>query len=707
MDMKMRTQKTQVNPIVAAAILVLALQLASCAESSIKRESGVLDSNAAAPIEAAEMDESAGSGIEISDESSGALNAKTSPLSGEGYQEITGTGNSINVNAAYRAPVLVPPDGATVLNFENTDVREVIKTVLGTMLGVNYAIDPTVNGQITLQSSRALAREALIPTLETVLRLNGLVLTNSNGMYLVLPESSASASNSSPKLRLSSEAGYQLLIVPLRFIAAAEMQKILDTIKPEKVVLELDEKRNLILAAGTQAELRNVTDTIDIYDVNQLKGMSVGIYHLEYAAASEVQTELEKLVQETLIGMVKFVAIERLNTLIALTPQEQYLGDLRNWIERLDHVEATAGRNMYVYPVQHARAEELAQLLGELFSSDYGAGSTEAPASGSSPTSPSPMRSANSIASSQQAASIQGNESDLSLGRIKVVADEKNNSLLMLATRDDYRKLRSLIRQLDIMPMQVLVEATIVEVRLNDELSYGLQWYFTHAAGDYDSTFELFPKSVQPSFRYTVLDTAGDFAAVLDLIASDGRLGVLSSPSLMVQDNQMASIHVGQQVPIRTSETTSLNSSSENPLITSTIQYRDTGVKLDVKPRVNSGGMVTMEITQQVDGVDETTTSTIDSPTIFQRKVTTNVAVQSGETIILGGLITEQESRSNSGIPGLRGLPGIGPLFSSEHRELLRTELLVMITPTAISNSSEARAATAEMKKKMLNLFDK
>ena len=174
----------------------------------------------------------------------------------------------------------------------------------------------------------------------------------------------------------------------------------------------------------------------------------------------------------------------------------------------------------------------------------------------------------------------------------------------------------------------------------------------------------------------------------------------------MVQDNQLSSIHVGQQIPIRTSESSSLATSGADPLIISTIQYRDTGVLLEVKPRVNSGGMISMEITQQVDGVDETTSSAIDSPTIFQRKITTNIAVQSGETIILGGLITESDSTSNTGIPILRSLPGIGPLFSSQKDSIQRTELMVMITPTAVSNSSEARSATDEMKKKMLNLFE-
>jgi general secretion pathway protein D len=706
----MNAVTTRTSSVSIVMILLLVSTLGSCVGQNIKRESDTPVDEVSVPPGPEQAAGSEGGRVKTA---TGAAGEKTGSITGDDYVEIRGSGSPINISAASSAPVIKAAEGKTLLNFERTDVQEVIKTVLGTLLGVNYAIDPAVKGQITLQSSSPLAREALIPTLETVLRLNGLVLTNSNGVYLVVPEASARAGNTTPKLLLSSSAGYQVLIVPLRYVAAAEMKKIIDTIKPEKVLLEADDKRNLLLIAGTQAELNNISDTIDIYDVNQLKGMSVGIYQLEFAAASEVQRELEELLQNDgegmLADMVRLVAIERLNTLIAITPQERYLDEVRSWVKRLDYVEATAGRNMYVYAVEHARAEDLAKLLGELFTADNASSrSMDSASSGSGPRSPSPMRGASStaIGAGAAAGSIQANRPDMSMGAIKIVADEKNNSLLMLATREDYQKLQSLIRQLDVMPMQVLVEASIVEVRLGDELSYGLQWFFSHEQGDMDSTFELFPNPVDPTFRYTLVDTGGDFKAVLDLLAADGRLGVLSSPSLMVQDNQMASIHVGQQVPIRTSETTSLATSGDSPLITSTIQYRDTGVLLEVKPRVNSGGMISLEITQQVDGVDETTTSSIDSPTIFQRKITTNIAVQSGDTIVLGGLITESDSASNAGIPLLRGLPGIGPLFSSQKNEIQRTELMVMITPTSISNSSEARSATQEMKKKMLNLFE-
>jgi len=287
-------------------------------------------------------------------------------------------------------------------------------------------------------------------------------------------------------------------------------------------------------------------------------------------------------------------------------------------------------------------------------------------------------------------------------GNVKIIADSENNALLIMASRSEYEKVRSAIRRLDVMPLQVLVEATILEVTLTDDLSYGLQWFFKNGIGDSKSGIgELFPLPVDPSFSYTVKDSSANIRAVLNLLAADSRLNIISSPSLMVLDNRTATIKVGDQVPIRTSETTSLATSGTDPLVTSTIQYRDTGVLLEVTPRVNPGGMVVLEITQDVNDVDQTTTSDIDSPTIIQRRIMTSVAVQSGETVVLGGLIRDNKSQSEAGIPGLRSVPGVGRLFSSKTTTSTRTELLVLITPTAISNVEEAKKSTEEMKRKL------
>ena len=405
-----------------------------------------------------------------------------------------------------------------------------------------------------------------------------------------------------------------------------------------------------------------------------------------------------------LAGMVRFVTIDRLNALVVITPQKEYLYGLQSWIDKLDRADTAAGLNMYVYPVQNGRAEHMAELLNELFANK--SLTRRQSQSGSGSRSPSPFNAGQAGSAGTSMATVSLRESgDVAgdVGEVRIIADNENNSLVIMASRTDYAKISQAMRKLDVLPLQVLVEATIIEVDLTDELSYGLQWFFTHGFpnNDKQGTGELFPLAVKPSFSYTLNDSNGDLRAVLNLLAADSRLDVISSPSLMVQDNHSATIKVGDQVPVRTSEASSLATSGSDPLIITTIQYRDTGVLLEVTPRVNPGGMVVLEITQDVNDVDETTTSDIDSPTITQRSITTSVAVQSGETVVLGGLIRENESESEAGVPGLRSIPGIGRLFSSRTTTSRRTELLVLITPTAVSNMDEAREITREMKKKV------
>ena len=629
--------------------------------------------------------------------------------SGTGVQaEIsTGTGNFINTQAGRRNAW--SSDGAggdIVLNFENSDIREVVKTILGDLLGVNYMVDPAVSGTVTLSTSRPIGTAQLLPTLEVLLRMNSAVLRKAAGIYSVVPSSKAYNGAISPQIGLASDKGFQLMIVPLQFISATEMQSILQPLLPESSIMNVDSTRNLLLIGGARTELKQAQATVNVFDIDQMKGMSVGLFRLENAEADSVRGELQTLLGADsggpLAGMVQFVTVSRLNALVVMSKQKAYLDEARTWIERLDRADESAGQNMYVYPVQNGRAENLAGLLSDLFSSRDSAGGARA-GSGSGARSPSPRTVANQPGN---ATTVANDAMATAIGDVRIIADVENNALVIMASRADYARIKTAVRRLDVMPLQVLVEATIVEVSLTDELSYGLQWFFHHDVGSSgkQGLGELFPLSVDPSFSYTVKDVAGDVRAVLNLLAADSRLNVISSPSLMVLDNRTATIKVGDQVPIRTSETTSLATSGTDPLISTTIQYRDTGVLLEVTPRVNPGGMVMLEITQDVNDVDLTTTSGIDSPTIIQRRITTSVAVQSGETIVLGGLIRENDSESQSGVPGLRSIPGVGRLFSSTTTSTARTELLVLITPTAISSIAEARDATDEMKRKLAGI---
>ncbi|MFQ5935616.1 MAG: type II secretion system secretin GspD [Acidiferrobacterales bacterium] len=661
-----------------------------------------------------------------------------------------GTGKFINTRAAWQRPYRATATGDVTLNFQGSDIQEVVKTVLGDILQVNYAIDEKVKGQVFLQTSAPLARNSLIPVLEGLLRMKGAVLIQSEGLYRIVPESAALASAVSPHIRLFRDKGFQMLVVPLRFIAAPEMNKILEPLKPSNGVIQVDHKRNLLILAGTQVELAHLLKTIKIFDVDQLKGMSVGLFRLSAVDPETVIVELNKIFSGgagegaakdkdgSVGGMLHFMPIQRLNAVLVITPQSKYLKDVQLWIERLDQGMDPAEQNLHVYYVQNARAVQIAELLNQLFKAEppaaeappatslapgatpavieTGPGDTEKILEGKGSARPPWLKPTNGQTgpASKVPAGVMLAKADqgdgMDVGQVTIIADDTNNALVVKATADDYTRIERAIRKLDVLPLQVLVETTIADVELKGDFSFGLEWFFKSKFGGSKSAIGLLDLGspglapIVPGFSYTVVDSADVVRGVLNTLASESQLNILSSPSLMVLDNRTATIKVGDQVPVRTSEASSISTSGEAPIIASTIELRDTGVLLEVTPRVNASGLVTMEIVQEVNDPETTTTSGIDSPTINQRRIQTTVAVQSGQTIVLGGLIRDRRSKSKSGVPGLRNIPLIGWLFGNKSKQSERSELLVMITPTAIKDQNEALAVTEELKSKMTNL---
>lgn len=606
--------------------------------------------------------------------------------------------------------------GEITLNFKDADISEISRTILGDILQRNYTIDERVGGTFSLHTSRPVSSDALIPILESMLSANGALLHDNGALVEIVPQSQALLGHNSPRLQLDASRGYQTLVVPLRYIAAPEMAKILGSTGSEQNRVEVDAKRNLLLMTGTHHELSSQLDTIDIFDVNQLKGMAIGMIELETISTRTMLTELDAIFSDKakgpLAGMVRFVPIERLNSLLIITPQPQYLEAARGWVERLDRNNSTHHTALHVYKVRHSTADHLAGLLSQLFNHKASVSQSN---SGSGPLSPSPERAADSQASATSELLSQSGLSPLETTLpastdVSIIPDSQNNALLIMASDTDYQRIKVALGKLDVLPMQVLVEASIVEVTLSDDLFYGLEWFFKNGGSSSKRGVGKLDlrgagiAPVSPGFSYSVVDSANAVRAVFNTLASDNKVNVVSSPSLMVLDNQAASIRVGDQVPIRTSETTNTGSSGADPLVTSTIQFRDTGVMLEVTPQIKDGGMVVLKINQDVSDVAQTTSSGIDSPTINQRQINTTVAVHSGDTIVLGGLIRDNQDKGNSGVPGLRSLPGLGWAFGETRKKRRRTELVVLITPTTITSRDEAREVTREFRQHLKGL---
>ena len=634
--------------------------------------------------------------------------------------------------------------GDVTLNFDGTDIREVVKVILGDLLQVNYVLHPSVQGVASLETGRPLRRDHLIPTLETLLRMNNAAIVYRNGTYEVVPLANAVQGKMVPQLGESSRAlpeGYSVQVIPLQYIGAEEMNSILQPLAPEGSVIRVDTLRNLVVLAGTSPEMSNLIDTIRVFDVDWMAGLSVGFFVLEYAKANEVVTQLEGLLADDsgnpFKGLFRFIPVESANSLLVISPQASYIQQARNWIERLDQAEATgsAAERLYVYRVKHGSAENLADVLSELFGQGGGRerrGSVGgvAPGLGTSSigsrafqaveddggasgpgrgTMRSPTGSGFAPGRSQSGARTM----ELGAGsEVSIVADTVNNSLLVRASPRDYKKILDALKQLDIVPLQVLVEATILEIRLTGNLEYGVQWNFFGLAtkdqrsnisldGTLDSATEAGINRAFPGFNWAVIARPDQIRATLSALAGENLVNVLSSPSVMVMDNQTASIQVGQQVPVAT---TQQQGTATTDRIINQIEYRDTGVMLSVKPRVTPGGLVQMEIEQEVSTVASTDSSNLNSPTFQTRNITSSVAVRSNQAVVLGGLIQDLREGGKSGVPGLYNLPYLGPLFGERSKSADRTELVVVLTPKVIASDQDIESVTRDFRDKLRGL---
>ena len=603
------------------------------------------------------------------------------------------------------------------LNFNNTSIADAVKVVLGDLLGKNYVIDPQVQGTVTLNTAEPIIRENLLPTLELLLRMNDAAVVLQQGIYRVIPRGHVDQELRIPQIGDSSvplPAGNTIRIVPIRHIAAGEMAGILEPFAPAGNIVRVDTARNWLLLMGDTMELDSLVETVRIFDVDWLKGLSFGLFTPDFVRADILAGELSSIFgkdsESPIAGLVRIQVIKRMNALLVVSPRPEYLEKVEKWIDRLDVDQGTEEQGLFVYHVQHGKASDLANVLAQVFDgpeSGVGVGVAEL-APGLEPVELSseaddpprllPLESVENPSISGTGISIGKNSS------LRVIPDSINNVLLIRATSQQYRQVMEALRKIDIAPLQVLIEATIAEVSLSGEFSLGLEWFLkTGLSGDRtgDAQLDLGASGLGAATGFSyVIRSSGDIRFVLNALASDSRLNIISSPSLMVLNHQEASIQVGDQVPITTQQQQATATDSN---IINNIEFRDTGILLNVRPRVNANGLVVMEIEQEVSDVAPNSGNSL-TPTIQQRKINSTVAVQSGETVVLGGLIRENKTESESGVPGLSKVPVLGFLFGATNDTSRRTELVILITPRAVRDPSVSRAITEEFRERMESL---
>jgi general secretion pathway protein D len=651
------------------------------------------------------------------------------------------------------------------LNFENTPIATVAKVVLGDILQTGYTIDPRVQGTVSLVSVRPVAKSDVVFVLENALRLSGIVLVRDTAGYRLTPLGDAVGAGRVDAAASSPEPGYGVSVVPLQYVSAQTLLKLMDSFATKAGMVRADTTRNLLLIQGSGAERRTAVDTALSFDLDWMRGQSIGIFPIVNSGPEPVIAELEKIVDSGDNGLsqnlIKFQAVSRLNAILVVSKKPALLHTAATWIKRLDHAD-TARTSVHVYRVKYGEARQIARVLTDMFIGGSSSGlldsadSQIAPGSGTyatasadrlslnnnSPSSTSssgfgsrmqsgtggtsgfgaqtaaaPGGANTSDAGSSDSRSAAGSGGQPMLKGVRITADTVNNTLLIYADQENFRIIEATLQQVDQPQLQVAIDATIAEITLTDELSYGVQSYLTShnlglrpdqgsvlntqsasapAAAAAGTVANAFLNRAFPGFNFLIGSEAQP-SAILDALHTVTSVKVLSNPSLVVVNNQAATLQVGDVVPVSTGSATVLTTSNT---VVNTIDYRNTGIILRVSPRINVNGNVRLDVEQEISNVSAATAASL-TPTVSERKVKSSISVATGQTVLLAGLISEQQNNQRNGIPLLDQIQGLGDAFSHQDKKATRTELIIFIRPQIIRDSMDAHFVAEELRSKL------
>ena len=625
------------------------------------------------------------------------------------------------------------------LNFDNAPIATVAKVILGDILGTGYVIDPRVRGTITLTSGRPVPKSDVLYVLETALRVGSFALVHDTGGYRIVPGGDAVGTGGVDLAANGvTKPGYGISVVPLRNVSAQTVVKLLEGFATRQGTMRVDTARNMIIIQGIGPERRTAVETILSFDTDWMRGQTVGIFPVHHSTPEPIVAEIEKIMDLGDGGLnqnlVKLQPITRMNAILVATNKPALLKTARNWISRLDNSELSS-TGVKVYRIRYGEAKHIAAILNDMFGGGLSASIDSAknqlaPGGGITTTSsgpaPAPMTPAERLtggpAPSRQLAgdNAAGNLASPALSNprggssgngailqgVRITPDVVNNSLLIYASEENYRIIEGALRQIDRPQLQVAFDATIAEVTLNDSLTYGVQFFLKStnvgAPPNTGSALSTIGGAVLsrtlPGFNILVGSEAAP-QAVIDALHTVTDVKVLSNPSLVVVDNGVATLQVGDQVPITTGTATVL---SANNAVVNTINYQNTGIILRVVPRVSANNTVRLDVEQEISSVSTASATGTLTPTISERKVKSTLTVADGQTVLLAGLISETQNNSRNGIPLLDQLPGyLGDAFSHQNKTVARTELIIFIRPQIIRDSVDAHLVAEELRAKL------
>ena len=577
-----------------------------------------------------------------------------------------------------------------IIDFDQVDLNEALKVLIKEGLHASYVLSPRVSGRITIHSIGEIKKDQLLPLIEAILRLNNLSIVKKDHIYYIVPQQEA------PGLtEIGIGEGVGIYLFPLEHIRT---DKAASTIKPllgPTTQIIPESYSNTLIVVGYPKDVEKIKTLIKAIDIDLFTQVKFKMFILQYIKVDEVYSVLKQIFKEgpkpEIRPVITFIPFKSMNALLVLTIKEDLLNQVEGWIKELDVKPEEAAMHVYVYPIENGDAEEIANLLKQLFGKkvEKRPGKVIVPAKKAAPTAP----------------------TEELIAEVKIIPDKINNFLIIKATPPDYHIIERVIKELDIIPRQVSIETVLAEITLTKSIAYGVEWFIKHRGQKYIGNVSLsegvrfsMPEGVAAEglptgFSYSLFTTPGQLRALISTLASISEVNILSTPLILVTDNTESSIKVGEEWPY-TKETTVTTTGVP---ITS-VEYREVGILLTVKPHISSTGLVKMELTQEISSVLPEAEGVGGNPAFMKRQAKTSLVVQNGQTVVLGGLFKTEKTRTTSGIPLLKDIPLLGFLFGKKSWETTKTELLIALTPHVIRTREEAEAVHKEFLEKIEEL---
>jgi general secretion pathway protein D len=644
------------------------------------------------------------------------------------------------------------PNPGVTLKFDNADIYEVIQVVLGEVLKLDYVIDPTVQGRVTLKSTGAISMADIYSTLETALAASNISIVRQGKLYKVLRDTNAVRdAGLGPGVGAASSV---MQIIPLQFVQANQLANTLRGFVGPQAAITNDPSNRYLVVVDRAANVEKIVEMVKTLDSDYVSQVQIRLFPLAHSEAADVAKELDALFKTSGIfnrpgtdaTKTYFLPVARMNAVMVAAANPSLLATAEQWIKTLDAEPRNGlGSFVHVYPVSNGNAANLASLVTQIFGgsapaqNNANAGASALPSASGTAFGSATGATGSNTGLAGAAAGSTNNQSNSSAARtiergntpsqgttgtatglggsVQVIADTETNTLVVRASPQDYQQVRKVLERLDSSPRQVLVQVMVAEVTLTDALQYGVEWWIKSALSTGGKSWPGFvglDAAIAPSdaiktaaatvikpavtgansgLNYAVFGSAGQVIGLLNVLGKDTDVNVLSTPHVLASDGKIAKIEVGREVPVIT-QTVSQPSSG---LITggfstsNSVQYRPTGILLEVKPSITSTGRVTLSISQEVSSLgNPVTAGNVEYPSFQKRKVTTDATIEDGKTIMLAGLIENRNEVNINGIPLLKDIPVVGGLFGSTSKSKTKTELLITITPYIVNNREEA-----------------